>query len=83
MENTFNPTRQYFFQSVFHRALSQEGELPPLNKVIADYLTPEVGIFEQTQPLMKGFKKEFRLNRKELAKEKAAKKQMLTWKQII
>jgi hypothetical protein len=42
VENTFNPTRQYFYQTVFYRALSPDAvDIPPLDPVIRKYLTPE------------------------------------------
>ncbi len=40
VEGCFNPARQYFFQAVFHRALHQEGDLPPLDPLIRRALTP-------------------------------------------
>jgi len=64
IENTFNPTRQYFFQAIFYRALSEDGELPPLDPAIKRYLTPEEKIFEGTQEQMKSFRKEFKLVKK-------------------
>ena len=39
-ESTFNPQRQYFYQCVFYRALNDDQNLPPLDPVIKDYLTP-------------------------------------------
>lgn len=42
MENTFNPTRQYFYQTIFYRAMAPDAEdIPPLDPVITKYLTPE------------------------------------------
>jgi len=42
IENTFNPVRQYFYQSVFHRAVvANESEgIPELDPVIKNYITP-------------------------------------------
>lgn len=42
MENTFNPVHQYFYQTVFHRALHNEDEIPELDPVIRNYISPEV-----------------------------------------
>jgi hypothetical protein len=41
VENTFNPLRQYFYQSIFYRALNDAEDLPPLDPVIKNYITPE------------------------------------------
>lgn len=40
VENTFNPLRQYFYQSIFYRALNDAEDLPPLDPVIKNYITP-------------------------------------------
>lgn len=40
VENTFNPHRQYFYQSIFYRALNDAEDLPPLDPVIKNYMTP-------------------------------------------
>ena len=40
VENTFNPNRQYFFQSIFYRAINNNEDLPPLDPVIKNYITP-------------------------------------------
>jgi ATP-dependent DNA helicase 2 subunit 2 len=40
VENTFNPLRQYFYQSIFYRALNDAEDLPPLDPVIKNYMTP-------------------------------------------
>ena len=52
-EATFNPTIQYFYQAVFHRALEGNDEIPELDLTIRNYITPEARIFEESQPLMK------------------------------
>ncbi len=83
MDSTFNPTRQYFFQIVFNRAKNPNDDLPPLDPYISSYLNPEVRIYEDTQPLMSLMRKEFKFTRKELAKDKVAKKKTLMWKDVI
>jgi hypothetical protein len=45
MENTFNPTHQYFYQTVFYRVIHNEGDIPTLNPEIAKYLSPELRIY--------------------------------------
>jgi hypothetical protein len=45
--------RQYFFQALFHRALREDDEIPPLDDIIKRYIQPEVIKFELTEPLMK------------------------------
>ncbi len=57
IENTFNPTHQYFYQTVFYRVNVQEGEIPTLNPQIAKYLTPELRIYEENKELCKDIKK--------------------------
>ena len=41
VENTFNPMRQYFYQSIFYRALNDADDRPPLDPVIKKYTNPE------------------------------------------
>jgi len=72
VENTFNPQRQHFFQSIFHRALHPDGDLPELDPCIKNYLKPEIRKFEETADLCAEIKKEFKLVKKELPKEKLA-----------
>ena len=42
VQNTFNPQRQYFYQCIFYKALNDDEnqQLPPLDPIIKDYLTP-------------------------------------------
>lgn len=41
VENTFNPLRQYFYQTIFHKALNPDAtEIPPLDPVIRKHITP-------------------------------------------
>ena len=49
IESTFNPTRQYFYQMLFYKALNQDAtDIPPLDPVIKNYITPETKIYEKT-----------------------------------
>lgn len=83
-DTTFNPTRQYFFQSVFHRVKKPDDDLPPLDPYIKEYLSPELRFFDDTAGLMPQIRKEFKLTKKELSKERAAKKQQaLFWKDVV
>jgi hypothetical protein len=82
VENTFNPTRQYFYQTLFYRALTPDSaDIPPLDPVISNYLTPEVRIYQDSAPLMKDVRKEFKLIKKLNLEDK--KKKALMWKDII
>lgn len=58
VEATFNPARQYFYQTLFYRALNQDAvDIPPLDPVIKAYLTPEARIYEATKGLLKDVRK--------------------------
>lgn len=39
-ETTFNPTNQYFYQTIFERVKNESEEIPPLNETIKNYITP-------------------------------------------
>jgi hypothetical protein len=54
-----------------------------LDPIIKRYVTPEEKKYEETGELMKKVKKEFKLNKKELAKEKAKEKKAVIWKDIV
>lgn len=65
VETTFNPTRQYFYQTLFYRALNDDAtDVPPLDPVIKEYLTPENRIFAATEDLTRLAKKEFKFVKK-------------------
>lgn len=65
VENNFNPTRQYFYQTLFYRALSPDAvDIPPLDPVIKNYLTPENRTFANAAPIMKDLRKEFKFIKK-------------------
>ena len=59
VESTFNPMRQYFYQSIFYRALNDAQDLPPLDPVIHNYVTPEVSKQKENQELMQRLRKSF------------------------
>ena len=61
---------QYFYQTVFHRALHNENEIPNLDPVIREYITPEERKYEQTEAVTKEIKKEFKLNKKDITSKK-------------
>ena len=83
MENTFNPTRQYFYQSIFYRAINDRSDLPPLDPVIQGYLSPETEKYKEAQSLMGEVKKAFRLHKKEIKQKKEDQKKSVVWKDII
>ena len=65
VESTFNPTRQYFYQTLFYRALSPDAvDIPPLDPVIRKYLTPENRTFAEVAPIIGDLKKEFKFIKK-------------------
>ncbi len=47
----FNPYRQYFYQTIFHRALNQDDNntIPELDEVTKRYITPETRIYAGTE----------------------------------
>lgn len=51
--------------------------------MIKRYITPEEKKYAETGELMKNVKKEFRLNKKELASQKAKDKKAVVWKDIL
>jgi hypothetical protein len=83
VENTFNPQRQYFYQSIFYRALNDADDLPPLDPVIKNYMTPEAKKYEQTEVLMPEVKKLFKFNKKINLAGKNDKKTTVIWKDVI
>lgn len=70
---------------LFYKALNQDAtDIPPLDSVIKNYMTPEIKIYEKTIGIMKNLKKEFRLVKKLNLEEKRLKsKNVLQWKDII
>ena len=74
---------QYFYQTVFHRALHNENEIPDLDPVIKEYITPEERKYEQTEGVTKEIKKEFKLNKKDLTSKKEKEKKTVVWRDII
>lgn len=84
IENTFNPTRQYFYQTLFYRALNDNAaDVPPLDPVIKTYLTPELKTHKAAAPLAKEIKKEFKLIKKFNLEDKKNKAKAVMWKDII
>lgn len=53
VENTFNPVHQYFYQTVFHRAAHNDSEIPDLDPVIKDYITPEERTHKKAEEINK------------------------------
>jgi ATP-dependent DNA helicase 2 subunit 2 len=43
---TFNPSLQYFYQCLEHKALQKDNNLPELDETIEDYLKPDRKLFE-------------------------------------
>lgn len=74
---------QYLYQTVFHRAIHNDDEIPDLDPVIKRYITPEEKKYEMTEEMMGTLKKEFKLNKKELASEKAKDKKTVIWKDVL
>lgn len=86
IESTFNPMRQYFYQSIFYRAVNENESagLPELDPVIKDYITPERHTFDETAELMPDVKKEFKLVLKQLSKDKPEKSvNVMRWADML
>ncbi len=47
--NIHNPTLQYFYQCLEHRALNDQNNLPPLDETIEDYMKPDKTLFENNK----------------------------------
>ncbi len=58
-------------------------DIPPLDPVIKNYITPETKTFENTKPIMKDIRKEFKLIKKLNLVDKQGKKKTIVWKDII
>ena len=54
-----------------------------MDPVIKRYITPEEKKYEMTEEMMGTLKKEFKLNKKELASEKAKDKKTVIWKDVL
>lgn len=47
--NVYNPTLQYFYQCLEHRALNEQNNLPELDETIEDYMKPDKNLFENNK----------------------------------
>ena len=47
--NLYNPTLQYFYQCLEHRALNDQNNLPKLDETIEDYMKPDKTLFENNK----------------------------------
>lgn len=47
--DVYNPTLQYFYQCLEHRALSDQNNLPELDDVIESYMKPDKTLFENNK----------------------------------
>lgn len=83
VESTFNPQRQYFYQSIFYRAINDTEELPALDPVIKAYMNVEASKYARTEGLMGDVRKAFKLNKKLNLVDKSSKKQAVIWKDVI
>lgn len=45
----YNPTLQYFYQCLEHRALNDQNNLPKLDETIEDYMKPDKALFENNK----------------------------------
>lgn len=82
MKYTFNPTRQYFYQTVFHRVFNQGEELPPLDPTIKDYITPEKELVKQAKNELKTVKEAFQLEVVDEDEDEKKNKKVF-WRQLL
>ena len=76
--------RQYFYQSIFHRAINDAEDLPPLDPVIHNYITPELSKQKETISIMTKLRKSFPLVKKHISADNAEKKKKtVIWKEVI
>ena len=47
--DTFNPSLQYFYQCLEHKALSKDNNLPDLDENIEEYMKPDKKLFENNK----------------------------------
>ncbi|KAL4491899.1 hypothetical protein ABPG72_006154 [Tetrahymena utriculariae] len=83
MKYTFNPTRQYFYQTVFHRVFNPpdaDSKIPPLDPNIRDYITPEKKVYPKAAEELKKIKDLFQLQEQEI-KDEVSKK--IFWQQLF
>lgn len=73
MKYTFNPTRQYFYQTVFHRVFnpptSAEETIPELDANVKNYITPEKKVYENAKDELKKVKEMFNLQEQDIRNE--------------
>lgn len=69
---TFNPALQYLYQCLTHRMDNPDGQLPPLDPNIEEYLKPDDELFARAKAKCDKFASKFVL--KEVAQPKAQKK---------
>lgn len=81
----FNPYRQYFYQTIFYRALNsdQKEVVPELDDVTRKYITPQAEIYEKTSLDLSKIKKQFKLKLVELNRDKLKQKKVIIWKDIL
>ena len=78
----FNPTIQYFNQSVIHRAAYPESELPTLNQAIQEQMERDEEIFENAEQEMAEFDDAFEITVNE-DETKQKEKKRVYWRDII
>lgn len=79
VKHMINPTRQYFFQSVFHRAMGEGEDLPPVDPHIHEYLHPEQALRQRAAPLVPELAQEFKF----AVKATEPKKNLLVLRDLI
>jgi ATP-dependent DNA helicase 2 subunit 2 len=75
---TFNPTLQYFYQCLEHKALEKDNNLPELDETIEDYLKPDRKLFENKK-YVSFLPKIFKIKER----QKEEKKRRVFWKEMI
>ncbi len=79
VKHTINPTRQYFFQSVFYRAMGEGEDLPPIDPAIDEYLHPERKLREKAAALAPELQAAFKFK----VKDSPPKKNLLILRELM
>ncbi len=75
---TFNPSLQYFYQCLEHKALNKDNNIPDLDDTIEDYLKPDKKLFENNK-YVSFIPKMFEIKER----QKEEKKKRVFWKEMI
>lgn len=77
--STYNPSLQYFYQCLIHRAFNEDDKLPEIDPVISNYVRPDKRIFQKAQASIENVEKSFTLKENKEKKDKGK----VYWRQML